>query len=266
MGDDIWSGNATLIDRTKRPATGKGSLPAMGKPVGVIVHTTGGGIVAKALKKGKDPLAYAAEYYARKNSYGSHYLVAPFAEETYSEGDDSVVGTVPEQLVAYHSGLGRTSGRVKCYKKGRAVWPRHRIASRKVDGKTKKYMKDFGKVLPDYQDWLDRWPGLDSPLDLIPKPWPGAGIINGQFHGVDLLAPEPGAKHTELQVRWVAAIIKDLADRHGWEIHQSTVLRHADVDPFSRSTKRGGWDPPRYVFEMLCDVLGIESWPAAEAA
>jgi len=245
---DIWSGNATRIERTQR------DLPERGKKVhAVIIHTTGSGIVGKALKKDLDPLDYAASYYARKNSYASHYLVGY---------DGTVVGTVPENLVAYHAGVSK--GRRSIYQQGRGRWPRH--------VKRGKDIVDTGKHQARYDDWLERWPDLDSPVDLLP----GRGV-NSQTIGVDFLAPLPGEKHPKTQIMWVRALVMDIVDRYNLgtvsgslveelEIPKAAVLRHADVDPLARSTARGGWDPPRYAFEALCAQLGIEAWTPEPAA
>ena len=244
---DVWSGNAVRIERTKR------DLPARRKDVlAVVIHTTGSGIVGKALKKDVDPLDYAAEYYARKNSYASHYLVGY---------DGTVVGTVPENLVAYHAGVSK--GRRSIYRQGRERWPRHVKKGREL--------VDTGKSQPRYDDWLERWPDLDSPLDLLP-----GRSVNAQTIGVDFLAPLPGERHPQEQVMWVRALVMDLVERYKLgtvsgsmvdelDIPKEVVLRHADVDPLSRSSARGGWDPPRYVFEALCTQLGIEAWTAENA-
>jgi len=248
---DIWSGLTTRIVRTKRT-----NLPKRTRPVhGVVLHTTGGGIITKALKLGEDPLEYAAAYYARAKSYASNYLIGPFSDPDFDGSDDVIIGTIHEGLVSYHSSLPTSSARYKTYRKGRKTWPRYRIGT--INGK--KTMVDQGKgILPDYKDWLRRWPDLESPLDLNPVPSAG---INRNFVGVDLLAPEPGMKHTELQLRWAAALVSDIFERHGIPLERKRFLRHSDVDPFSRSTKRGGWDPPGYAHERVCELLDLDYWP-----
>jgi hypothetical protein len=248
---DIWSPNVTVISKSKRKLKPRD----MALLAGTVVHTTGSGIVVKALKRGDDPLDYAEAYYARASSYASNYL----AGHDFGRAD-VIVGTVPENLVAYHTSLPRTSLRWNTYKRGRGVWPRFTIAT-KADGT--KYMKDHGKLLSRYADWLERWPDLDSPLDLISAP---GTSINRQFLGVDMLAPEPGEQHTELQVRWVASLIGEIHERHGLPVTRRTVLRHADLDPFSRTSKRGGWDPPAYAFKMLCEYLEIGWLPEQAVA
>lgn len=243
MSDDVWSGNAARVDRTKR------DLPARRKPVvAVVMHTTGSGIIGKALKANADPLDYAAEYYARPQSYASHYLIGY---------DGTIVGTVPENLVAYHAGVSK--GRRKLYAKGLDHWRRFVAKGRDL--------VDTGKVLSRYDDWRDRWPELASPLELIDGP-----SSNGVTIGVDLLAPLPGEKHPTTQIMWARALVIDLVDRYKLgtvtgsttdelEIPKRAILRHADVDPLTRSSKRGGWDPPAYAFRALCSQLGVESWP-----
>lgn len=243
---DIWSGQATLIERTKRT-----NLPVRTRPVQAIgIHTTGGGIIVKALKRGEEPFQVAAAYYARARSYASGYLVGAFAEDEYeADADDAIVGTVPDNLVAYHAGVSR--GRIAIYRKGRDVWPRHL--------KRNKVWVDTGKIQPRYADWLARWPELDSPIDLFPG---FASGVNSRTLSADLLAPEPGRRHADQQLRWMASLVGDLCERHGLAVTRQTVLRHADIDPLTRSSKRGGWDPPREAFERLAGFLDIgPAWP-----
>ena len=91
---DVWSGNAARVDRTRR------DLPERSKRVeALIIHTTGSGIIGKALAANADPLDHAAAYYAKPKSYASHYLVGY---------DGTIVGTVPENLVAYHAGVSKS--------------------------------------------------------------------------------------------------------------------------------------------------------------
>jgi len=236
--DDAWSGLVTRVHRTER------DLPARrGQVKAVVVHTTGSGIVLKALKRDEDPLAYAAAYYRGRRAYASHYLVG----HDFTRAD-AIVGTVPENLVAYHAGVGRKLAAM--YRQGLGVWD---TARKGPDG-----LSTGPEPLGRYSDWRERWPGLDGPHGLIKL---RAGV-NAQTVGVDFLAPEPGERHSDLQIRWVAALVRDVLERHGVPLAKGAVLRHADIDPINRTSKRGGWDPPRYAFEALCEHLGIESWPS----
>lgn len=215
--------------------TARTDLPKRALPVrAVIVHTTGTGVIEQALRKGRPPLDFAAAFYARPTVYASHYLVG-------YEGE--VVSTVPEATVAYHAGVSKAHRGL--YALGRAVWPRY------VGG------TDRGATQPHYADWLARWPDLLSPLDLVT-----GKVVNGTTVGVDLLAPLPGVSfHPEEQVAMAARLVADILRRHDLVASRPTVLRHADTDPFSRSTKRGGWDPPREAFTRLCRLLGFAAWP-----
>lgn len=220
--------------------TARTDLPRRTLPVrAVVVHTTGTGIVEQALRKGRPPLDFAAAHYAKASSFASHYLIG-------YEGE--VVGTVPEAVVAYHAGV--PTAHRGLYALGRAVWPRY------VGG------TDRGGPQTHYGDWLARWPDLLSPLDLVT-----GKVVNGSTVGVDLLAPVPGvAFHPEEQVAMAARLVADILRRHSLVASRPTVLRHADVDPFSRSTKRGGWDPPREAFTRLCRLLGFAAWPEEPVA
>lgn len=238
---DIWSPIATRIVRTSR----RDLILRMRAVAAVIVHTTGGGIVTKALKAGKDPLQYAADYYARPNAYASGYLVGPFANEEYdAAGDDTIVGTVPDNLVAYHAGVSKA--RLALYRVGYDIWARHILQGGNL--------VDTGRVQARYGDWRARWPGADSPLDLLPGFERG---VNAITLSADLLAPEPGHAHADLQCRWMASLVGELLERHGLSPSKGTVLRHSDVDPLTRSSPRGGWDPPQNAFARVCDALGI---------
>ena len=242
MSKDVWSGNAARVDRTRR------DLPSRTKAVtALVVHTTGSGIIGKALKANADPLDYAADYYARPKSYASHYLIGY---------DGTIVGTVPENLVAYHAGVGK--GRRKLYAKG-DDWRRFIAKGREL--------VDTGEPQGRYDDWVERWPGLTSPLELLDGP-----SVNGQTIGLDLLAPLPGERHPTTQIMWARALVIDLVDRYHLgtvagssvdelEIPKGVLLRHSDVDPITRSSKRGGWDCPAYALRALCAQLGVESWP-----
>lgn len=230
---DVFSPLVNEVVRTKRT-----DLPARAAKVqAVMIHTTGSGLIANALKAGKDVLAYYAAYYARADAYASGSVVG---------WEGKVVGTVPDNLIAYHAGVSKTYRAI--YAKGTAVWRRHVLENGKL--------VDKGVPQPHYEDWLARWPTLKSPLDLLTGPG-----VNSVTIGLDLLAPVAGAQHGETQLQKMAALIREIAGRQGIVVKKETVLRHSDIDPFSRSTSRGGWDPPRSAFERLCTILGFDAWP-----
>jgi N-acetyl-anhydromuramyl-L-alanine amidase AmpD len=209
-------------------------------PQAVVVHTTGSGILVAALKEGRDPLAYAAAYYARPDSFTSGYLVG-------HEGE--VVGLVPDNLIACHAGVGQ--GRAALYARGQAHWTR---LAGGADGAWSEDPKHEGR----YRDWVARWPGLTSPRALLDGYDLG---VNARTLSLDLLAPVPGEAHPEAQLRAAADLAFDLLLRHRHEPPtKRTVLRHSDLDPLVRSTAAGGWDPPRAAFVRLCDLLGFAAW------
>lgn len=242
---DVWS---PLVDHVYRSARLDRATAPKGRPLPVrrgnvqaaIVHTTGSGAVVKALKKGIDPFEYLARYYAKAHAYASGYLVG----ERPGVGIE-VVGTVPDDRVAYHAGV--AASRAAIYRRGRDVWPRFLKRSGQ--------WFDTGKTQPHYRDWLERWPDLDCPLDLLD----GFSLgVNARTLSADLLAPEPGERHRQAQIDMMVSLVEDLLSRHALQPSRLTVLRHADVDPLSRSSRRGGWDPPRRAFESLLSCLGLK--------
>ena len=235
---DIWSPAADPIIRTKRPIKAPGvrnGLPLRKRvPTVIIIHTTGSGIIIKALKRGLDPREYAAAYYAGLRAFSSGYLVG---------WDKHVVGTVPEQLVAYHTGSSRE--RAAAYRRGYDYWSRYTW----VHGSGLVRLKRGDKR---YEGWKRRWPDLESPLELPTGRYPNFVSV-----GVDLLAPPPGEPHPQAQLAMAAGLVLDIADRWEIELSKTTLLRHVDCDPATRSNKRGGWDPPMGAFRDLCARVGV---------
>ncbi len=230
------SGHSPLATRTisaLRP------LPSRSGPVqAVIIHTTGSGIVRRALREGlqeeKEILDYCAGRMTRPWAYSPHYLVG---------WDGTIINLVPEGTVAYHAALPRKH--VRIYKRGIGIWKQHRGREpEKTD-----------RILQRYDEWSDRWPELDNPVQLV-----GPGV-NSVTIGCDLLAPVPGEQHPLEQLQKMAYLVLDVLQAHGLVVERRTVLRHSDVAPFTRFTKRGGWDPPRASFETICATLGLQAWP-----
>ncbi|MBM3466127.1 MAG: N-acetylmuramoyl-L-alanine amidase [Armatimonadetes bacterium] len=238
-GPDIWSGLATRFARTRRALSPR-TLP----PQAVVVHTTGGGIIAKALKAGDEPIERALAWYSAEKSYTSGYLVGAFGEEGHDDDDDAVAGIVPDNLVALHAGVGKD--RMALYAGGLAKWTRHVLA----EG----VLRDTGKPQPRYDDWKARWPGMESPMDILRGFQKG---VNARTLSLDLLAPVPGKGHTPMQIQWTASLVADLLKRHNLAPSKLTVLRHSDLDPLARSSAAGGWDPPTGAFKSLLSWMGV---------
>lgn len=239
MADDIWSGLVTMTTRTKRKLAAR-TLP----PQAVVVHTTGGGIVAKALKADREPLTEALAWYSGPKAYSSGYLIGGFRRPGWDAQDDAIAGIVPDNLVALHAGV--PAGNAALYARGRAVWMRH-VAKGGA-------LVDTGRVQERYSDWAERWPGAEGPADILRGHAKG---VNARTLSLDVLAPEPGEPHSAQQLSWAAALVRDLLGRHGLPVSRTTVLRHSDVDPLSRTSPAGGWDPPTSAFRDILARLAL---------
>jgi N-acetyl-anhydromuramyl-L-alanine amidase AmpD len=187
-----------------------------GRPVfGLVVHTSGRGIVAKAARAGVPVTEYCVGYY-RAAEYSCHYLIGYEGEIVQITADDRRVlhvGVDKAERALYLSGRWRTD---------------RRLASTAV------------------QLWARAW--ARSPQHLFPSSAP-----NDDYVGVELpplLKPSSdGLWYTPAQHRAVARLADDLRRRHGWPAFWDDVLPvprllgHEDLDAFGRWDRGGGWDP-----------------------
>lgn len=174
---------------------------------GLVVHTTGSGVVDEAKKKGVDPLEYAVSYYLQPDSYFAHYVVGY---------DGHIVQIADENERAPHVGFGNRAD----YLSG--AWE---------------------KMVPAdlVARWHQRWPTRKNPACLFPGPSP-----NNAFCGVELLplstALPTGSRYTEAQEQAVVSLARDIAVRWslpaGWQ-NMSRLVGHEDLSPIDRP----GWDP-----------------------
>lgn len=230
--EETWSPLIARIQKTKRKLR-KRKLEDV---VGVVVHTTGRGIVGKAVKKKKDPFQYALDYYCGPKAYTSHYLMG---------WDGSVVGIVPEDERAYHAGVSTT--RKNLYKAGLDTWTRwlKPLNAKKPPNKGDIVDRDgsmvlYGRPFGGYAQWKRRWAGVtDNPRDIMKDP-------NGQSIGLDLLpAPkDKGGVHpggfTDDQQAALPLFLSDCRRRYGRKL---ILVGHSDVDPITRTNSNGSWDP-----------------------
>jgi hypothetical protein len=194
---------------------------------GVAIHTTGGGLPAKADEIGRDVLDLAASIYGSMNAY-AHYVVA---------GDGRVLQVCDERQVAPHIG-------------------------RIVDGvdRRKQYLGGAWRTLlpPGVVElWRKAWPSYPTPYHLFPGPSP-----NEAYVGVEMLPIHPapkGIRFTGAQYIAVAHLCAEIAARQnlpaGWQ-ETSRLVGHEDVGLLDRSDGVGGWDPgalrpvDRLMFDM----------------
>ncbi len=187
---------------------------------GVALHTTGSGVVDKALKLGSTPFDIAVATYTKPDAYAAHYVVD-------YDGTIAQIGDEHEDL--QHVGY----------------------ISDGVNFRQVFLSGEWEKQLPDglVQRWKQRWPGVKSPAHLFPGPAP-----NNVYVGVEMVpwdsriteyAPRAeGMRYTQAQHDAVADLCKDIATRWGISFQKTGSLAcHEDLNPIQRSAKGEGWDP-----------------------
>ena len=220
----------------------------------LVAHMTGRTFIAKAIKRGDDPLEALLAYYTQKRT-SSHYL-GGWHGELWQMTDDRI--RVPH--------VGVTAAERRLYLSG--AW-REGVAD--PDGRV------ISQATLGY--WDRAWPQYPSPQSLfrsrsindrsvgmeMPPCWVG---------GVYLAEPlRDGLWHTAAQHCLCAMLACDLADRHGWRPNwwidprggprTLTLPGHEDVDLYGRSQKSGGWDPgalrksPRWDWPTVRAMIGF---------
>jgi len=218
---------------------------------GLLVHTTGSGITAKAKKTKRTPVDVALEWYRRSqdgaNGYpwgGPGYVLGHFGE-LFQIADDDVwtnhAGGPHRQLYLSGEWVGRCSAEV-------------------------------------VERWRAQWPGVKSPQHLYPSESPNADYV-----GVEMIPcasgygnpMRRGLRFSREQHDQVVELARDLAARHGWPAgwaRTPRLLGHEDVQPlpfdpkskkpsYGRSDARGGIDPgwtradPYFDFEYVRAAL-----------
>jgi len=208
----------------------------------VVIHTTGSGLAALAAKRAPDHMAagYWAAAWDWYESSGApffgHYLVAP-------NGD--VVQLADEGHAALHTAaLSRRYERPDWAEWARPLHASRLPASELVAGWAR-HGRDPSVV---FDWWWARWPGLDSPLDLLG----GDRYVNRRSVGVDLL-PAPDGTCTPERITAALELCADICARRSIDATPARVVCHEDLDPLRRGTRvnaRGviigtGWDPGR---------------------
>lgn len=215
----------------------RGILPPRSGPArAIVVHTTGGGILARYRREGAakgdaTPHDTAVRVYTRIMPASGHYVVGQASE---------VVQVVPETHVAHHVG-GAGSGPY-----ARARW---------------------GSAEHDW--WRERWPGLASPRDLaggllwapgvasVGKP--AAAGCNANTIGIEVVPPLAGATRPWSDECWaaLAALVADVAERHAIPLEREYVITHSDAHPLSRTARGQPWDvaPSQWTWERMAAEL-----------
>lgn len=224
-------------------------------PVGIVLHTTGGGLARKAADSGGPETfdAAAARYYTTGAlPYFGHYLVG--------RHDAGVYQLAHPRLVAFHTGAldsrygrGKVSPSTRWRRFGRPLG---------VSGWTP-HQRDPAVV---YDWWDKRWAQhIASPVELFGRQ------VNAVTVGIDVV-PDVDGSFGDDQVEHTAQLVAALCVRFDIEPTRFNIVRHEDVDPVRRGcVLRQGtiygvpWDPgPRFPFdgllERVVELLEEGSW------
>lgn len=183
------------------------------KPWGLLVHTSGRGIVERAEKRRLPPMVLALEWYRRKS--GVHYVI---------DYDGTIFQMLEDDRRGAHVGISLLER--ASYLSGR--W----IISKKIARKSVLF-------------WKNRWPEHESPQHLYPTASP-----NDCYVGVEMIPlperRENGLWFTDEQHEAVRSLALDLVVRHDWPLgwmETPRLVGHEDIDAFARWDGEGGWDP-----------------------
>jgi N-acetyl-anhydromuramyl-L-alanine amidase AmpD len=188
-------------------------LPPRSGPIKAsIVHTTGDTDLDKILR-----------WYESADGLQPHYMIAT---------DATIRRFVMEDHIAWHAKIDPAEARL--YQRGYGewscwTWPLSAGAPVHV-----------GQEFSGYRMWRDRWPGLQSPLELVTADHPNSVSV-----GIELqqpVKPGPGI-FTPGQYQALAELLVDIHGRTGVPLDRQHVLGHSDCSPMRRSTAAGGWDP-----------------------
>ena len=187
---------------------------------GILIHTTGSGIVKKAIAKKKKPIEYAIEYYKTGSAY-PHYLI---------DWNGDIFKFCDELKYAAHAKW--SNDEKKLY--DTADW----LVCNEKEGK-------LTQVNPKiYQFWLDKWGmkrGLDykSPKDILKQI--GGKSPNEAFIGIEMLDKKPS--FTKEQHYALSELIEEICVRHKLldvskimknTLPQAWLCTHSDVSPIRR--------------------------------
>lgn len=162
-------------------------------------------------------------YQNGKKGIGPHYLISY---------DGTIYQFVDETECAYHAGYGGEGDddQTKLYAQGKNTW------LKRINADPWRLDKPFS----GYTTWTNRWPSLESPLDLVTGYHPNDTSI-----GVELQEPKHHQpdKFYDAQYEALIGLLRDSAGRNGLILDREHLLGHYDVNPIARSNSRGDRDP-----------------------
>lgn len=211
-------------------------------PWGYLIHTTGGGITAKAKKEKRTPIDVALDVYINSQNGSNGYLWG--GPGYVLDHDGTLYQLAPDNVLTNHCG-GPNRQRYR-----NQSW-RNIVSATAA------------------QRWDDQWRalGFDDPYDLFPSKTPNRDYVGlemipcGDGFGTPM---RKGLRFTAAQHDAAVKLGRDLGARHGWPIswaRTSRLVGHEDVDIIERDDAKGGWDPgylradPYFDFEYVRSEL-----------
>jgi N-acetyl-anhydromuramyl-L-alanine amidase AmpD len=190
----------------------------------VVIHTTGYGVglqrIVKHQKEKEDSLKIIGEIYAHRMATILKYKGHFLIDHTGEIWQFFDVGEI-----AWHSGS--------------------------------KQRTNLKKNKP-FKWWSNRWGGVvKKPTDL--PSWDHSPNINSI--GIDLLAHGNGEiteAYTEEQYKSLARLVYCLCEDYSIPYEREHILGHEDIDPISRGTEKGGWDPSPFDWDKMFDMVQSE--------
>lgn len=204
----------------KESTTQKGGNRDLSKVTSIILHTTGYGVglqrINKRHKDKEDRLERIGEDYAHRMATILKYKGHYLIDHT-----GKIWQFIALNEIAWHTGSSK-----------------------------RKLLKNE----EPFTWWRQRWPKLKKPTDLKPwKTYPNATTV-----GIDLLAHGNGGitdGYTDEQYESLAYLLDDLCERLSIPVERENILGHEDVDPISRGSAKGGWDPGRFDYDRLLKLI-----------
>lgn len=193
------------------------------KAFGVVVHTTGTGVLERSKKLGISPLECAISIYTTPGANFAHYCI---------DHDGMIVQVADEKEKAPHAGIGKAD---------RALY------------KSGEWRTKVSRTVLDL--WWRRWPDFSSPLSFFP-----GRSVNEVYLGIELI-PLSDRTFSEEQYDALGRLLIDMSTRHGFGLWSTRVVGHEDLEPLSRWDNKGGWDPgalrasPRFSWQEIIDRI-----------
>jgi hypothetical protein len=204
----------STADKLLESKTARGKKRNLSKINSIIIHTTGYGAGLRRLKeKHGDNLEAIGKDYAKRMAN-----ILKYKGHFLIDHVGVIYQFLPVNEVGWHTG---SSKRRKLKSNDPPAW------------------------------WALRWKEYERPTEL--PSWDG-NSPNSVSVGIDLLAHGNGAitkEYTRQQYDSLVKLIKALCEDLNIPTEKEYIVGHEDVDPISRGTSKGGWDPGNFDWEHL---------------